>query len=163
MTAADDYGVQWTAMRSRWNAGVMQLEIHGRRLPGRSWPGRDGNDDLHVGLQVRRDPADLVPADAADTSWRTEIDTVDRDGVPDFRGPAVQGKRGERFVYLVWVNLGPDGSSTLLGRAKLMLQDVLAGAPGADGRVIVEVELTDESGRPRCARLPEPALTIHYD
>jgi len=37
------------------------------------------------------------------------LDVVDRADRPEFRGPAVQGKRGDRFVYLTWGNVGADG------------------------------------------------------
>ncbi|MCW2835348.1 MAG: hypothetical protein JWN68_3301 [Nocardioides sp.] len=57
----------------------------------------------------------------------------------------VQGKRGERFIYLTWLE-GPD--ATMFRRAKLML----AGAPEAPS-VTAHVNLTDEWGLPRCARL----------
>jgi hypothetical protein len=138
----------------------MQLQIRGHHLPGRSWPGRADSANLQVGIQLHRDPAELVPADAAEATWRMQIDLVEREGIRDFRGPAVQGKRGERFVYLVWVNRATDGSSERVGRAKLMIADVITDAPRPDDRVIVDIDLTDESGRPRCARLREPALTV---
>ena len=63
----------------------MRLVIEGHHLPGRSC---GTHDDIHVGVQVRRDPADLVAADAESATWEVEIDVVDRDGEPDFRGPA---------------------------------------------------------------------------
>ena len=55
-----------------------------------------------------------------------EVQVVDPTGVdgPDFRGPAVQGKRGERFLYLTWGDVGPDGEFEMFRRAKLMLDRV---------------------------------------
>lgn len=80
----------------------------------------------------------------------------------DFRGPAVQGKRGQRFVYLTWGNLGGDGSFTMFRRAKIMLSDVLelVGREAGDSHVVATVDLTDNCGGPRCARLRPPALAL---
>jgi hypothetical protein len=73
----------------------MRLVIRGRDLPGASRP---GFDRIGVGLQVRSVPVGVVAGDAASAQWETEVSVVD----DDFRGPAVHGKRGERFVYLTW-------------------------------------------------------------
>lgn len=126
----------------------MRLIIRGRRLPGLTC-GPYAN--VHVGLQVRQEPVGLVPADAAAAEWVTEISATGG----DFRGPAVQGRKGERFVYLTWGTVAGE-SFTMFRRAKLMLADLPAGAD----EVTVEVDLTDEHGLPRCARLRPPALTI---
>ena len=126
----------------------MRLLIRGHRLP-RLTCGSYTN--IHVGLQVRRDPVGLVPADAVAAEWVTEISASDG----DFRGPAVQGKKGERFVYLTWGTVAGD-SFSMFRRAKLVLADL----PAEADEVTVEVDLTDEHGMPRCARLRPPALRI---
>jgi hypothetical protein len=126
----------------------VRLVIRGHHLPGR----RCGPyADVHVGLQVGRDPRGLVPGDADGAEWVVDL-RVD-DG--DFRGPAVQGRKGERFVYLTWGTY-THGTFTMFRRAKLMLADLPADADA----VTVEVHLTDETGMPRCARLRPPALRI---
>ena len=129
----------------------MRLVIEGWNLPGREC---GADRDIHVGTQIRREPADLIAADAASARWELDVEVVERDGAPDFRGPAVQGRRGERFVYLTWGELR-DGTFTMFRRAKLMLLDV----PDPDrDSVTARVDLTDELGMPRCARLRPPAL-----
>jgi hypothetical protein len=141
----------------------MLLEIHGHRLAGRSWrSGDDHYDNVHVGVQVGRLAHDLVRADAKISSWRIPIDVVVRDGGSDFQGPAVQGRRGARFVYLTWGNIGDDGSFTMFRRAKLMLADLepFVSRLGGPARVIARVDLTDDCGGPRCARLRSPALKL---
>ena len=83
-----------------------------------------------------------------------DVELVERDGERDFRGPAVQGRRGERFVYLTWGEVR-DGTFSMFRRAKLMLDDV----PDSAGEIVTaRVDLTDECGMPRCARLRAPAL-----
>jgi hypothetical protein len=125
----------------------MRLVIHGHRLPGLTC---GSHQNVHVGLQVGAEPTGLVPADAGAAEWVTEIRTVDG----DFRGPAVQGRKGERFVYLTWGSVDA-GSFEMFRRAKLMLADL----PAAD-EVTVNVDLTDERGMPRCARLRPPAIEV---
>ena len=130
----------------------MRLLIEGHNLPGRSC---GTYEDIHVGVQVRRDPTGLVPADAPTAHWEVDVDVVEREGEVDFHGPAVQGRRGERFVYLTW-GAGGSASFTMFRRAKLMLSDV----PDPKAPVVTaRVDLTDDKGMPRCARLRPPALT----
>lgn len=50
----------------------------------------------------------LVRADAAEAEWRTTVDVVKRQDGRDFRGPAVHGKAGERFLCLTWGMLDGD-------------------------------------------------------
>jgi len=126
----------------------MRLVIRGHDLPGRKC---GPYNDVHVGLQVGREPADLVPGDAGEATWITEIRI---DGT-DFRGPAVQGPKGDRFIYLTWGTL-TNGMFTMFRRAKLMLADL----PEGLDVVTVEVHLTDATGMPRCARLSAPAVRI---
>ena len=143
----------------------MLLEIRGHHFPGREWE-IDGAPchNVHVGVQVRRDPSDLVPGDADTASWLVDVDIVDRDGAIDFRGPAVQGKRGERFVYLTWGDVTAHGGFRMFRRAKLMLDDVdaatLRAANAAGRRLVATVDLTDDRGGPRCARLRRPAVAL---
>jgi hypothetical protein len=130
---------------------VVKLVIEGHHLPGRTC---GQYADVHVGVQVGREPDGLVPADAAEARWELEIAVVERDGQTDFRGPAVQGRRGERFVYLTWGE-GDGAAFTMFRRAKLMLADLPD--PRAS-EVTARVHLTDEHGHARCARLSAPAL-----
>ena len=142
----------------------MLLQIQGHHLPGRVWRSRDEYyDNIHVGVQIGKQPSELVRGDAATSSWSLPIEVVAREGGLDFRGPAVQGKRGDRFVYLTWGDVDEDGSFAMFRRAKLMLADLEALVEGGDtGRVIARVDLTDACGAPRCARLTPPALTVEH-
>jgi hypothetical protein len=126
----------------------MRLVIRGHHLPGRTC---GPYEDVHVGLQVGRYPEGLVPGDAEEAEWITEIRTVGG----DFRGPAVQGRKGDRFIYLSWGTYS-DGTFSMFRRAKLMLGDL----PDGVDEVIAHVHLTDDAGMPRCARLSAPAVRI---
>ena len=93
-----------------------------------------------------------MPADRTRASWTVDVDVVRHDGGLDFRGPAVQGRRGERFVYLTWGNVDADGGFEMFRRAKLMLDRidpvVLAG-PRRAGGLRARVDLTGDDGGPR--------------
>jgi hypothetical protein len=132
----------------------VRLVIVGRDLPGASVP---EHERIGVALQVRAEPVGIVPGDAAGARWETEVTVVG----DDVRGPAVHGRRGERFVYLTWGDLS-DGGFAMFRRAKLMLSRVdpeLVARASVDGaRLVAEVVLTDEDGGPRCARVDPPAV-----
>jgi hypothetical protein len=148
---------------------TMRLAITGTRLPGAHFLRPDGTsmDNVHVGIQVRRDPCDLVRADRAEAQWETDVDVIrSPEGAVDFRGPAVQGKRGDRFVYLTWGHVHADGRFEMFRRAKLMLNRVdpgLVGRAVARGRLDARVDLTGDGGGPRCARVDPPAIEWTVD
>lgn len=73
----------------------------------------------------------------------------------DFRGRAVHGRKGQRFIYLTW-GTTTDGPFNMFRRAKLMLADL----PVDVDEVTVDIDLTDEAGMPRCAWLHAPAVRI---
>ena len=145
----------------------MRIRIRGRNLPGRSFVS-DGEalHNVHVGVQERKDPVGLVPGDAPSATWDVDVGLkVDAYGDLDFRGPAVQGRPGGRFLYLTWGDVGRDGSFTMFRRAKLMLgaidPAVVRAAEDSGRPLLADIDLTDECGGPRCAQVHPPALTWH--
>lgn len=145
---------------------VVKVVIVGTDPPGRRFcdPGGGELNDVHVGVQIRRAPAGLVRGDASSPRWELDVLVITTsDGPLDFRGPAVQGRRGERFIYLTWGNVPQPGAFEMFRRAKLMLDRV--GKPlileaESSGRPLVGVvRLSDDCGAPRCARVDPPAVT----
>jgi hypothetical protein len=132
----------------------VRLVIRGHDLPGASY---HEHARIAVGLQVRDEPLGLVAGDATSARWETEVRLVDGDA----RGPAVHGRRGERFVYLTWGEVS-DGGFAMFRRAKLMLDRVdavlLTEAEESGRPLVADVGLTDEKGGPRCARVDPPAI-----
>lgn len=113
--------------------------------------------DVAVGVQVRDDVVDVVPGDSAAHAWRIAVTRTD-DG--DWRGPAVHGKRGERFLYLVWIGRVGDAAPTRFRRAKLQLDAV---PPELGGWIVAELGLTDAKGMPVCASVRPPAIRWSVD
>jgi hypothetical protein len=142
----------------------MRIVIEGHDLPGVEFVS-DGAPlhNVHVGVQVGKDPVGLVRGDAAAARWDVEVRAVvEEDGV-DLRGPAVHGRKGERFLYLTWGDVASDGSYAMFRRAKLMVDDIdpalLASATGDDSVLVASLSLTDDCGAPRCARVRPPGVS----
>jgi uncharacterized protein DUF5990 len=139
----------------------LALRIIGRRLPGSSWSGRHG---IHVGVQEESQVIGLVDGDAGEAVFDVELDMVDTgEGELDFRGPYVNGKRGERFVYLVWGEVDGDGAFAMFKRLKLhlapLVEQYTAPTVLAAKRVQAVLELTDTRGRPLAASVRPPWVT----
>jgi hypothetical protein len=147
------------------NKTPLQLTVSGTALPGRSCGPHRG---VRVALQVGKAHAGIfgiVAADAAEASWTTEIVVVadgDDAGNLDFRGEAVHGRKGERFLYLVWLETTPGNPDTMFRRAKLQLDavpaEVLARAL-RKGALRARLPLTAGDGLPVCASVRPPRIS----
>ncbi len=141
----------------------MRVRIIGRNLPGRTFVS-DGVSmtNVHVAVQVRADPFQLVAGDADRARWDIDVTVKSHEGAVDFAGPAVHGKRGERFLYLTWGHVGPGRSFHMFRRAKLMLDRIepslVKAADDGKGVLTATVDLSDDRGGPRCARVDPPAI-----
>ncbi|MEU8891044.1 DUF5990 family protein [Streptomyces sp. NPDC048442] len=130
------------------------------RIVGHALPGSECGEfrDVHVAVQRKKEPEGLVRGDAAEAVWEFPVEVVQgRDGGADFKGPHVQGRPGERFVYLTWGERPEGGEFEMFRRAKIFLADVpgpLVAAGAAEGRV----GLTDSAGMPLCAGVRPPRI-----
>ena len=141
----------------------MEWIIRGHTLPGRDCVTSGGTyENVHVGVQRKAEVIELKPGDAKTVEWRMEIDVVTgKDGARDFKGPHVQGKRGDRFLYLSWNTVDKDGALTGFRRAKLMLEaiDATLLARAQKGKALVgELSLTMADGTPTCAAVRPPRI-----
>jgi Family of unknown function (DUF5990) len=148
----------------------VRVVIEGFDLPGRTFCNSDGSrlDDVRVGVQVGREPRDLVAGDAANARWELDVSVVTGpDGSLDFKGPPVHGKRGDRFLYLTWGDVDGMGHFHMFRRAKLMLNRVderlVREAEQHQRRLVGKVRLTDSRGGPQCARVDPPDLQWALD
>ncbi|MFB6892718.1 DUF5990 family protein [Kitasatospora sp. NPDC056327] len=145
----------------------MQIRIEADDLPGRTCPaapGFPGYRDVHVAVQRRERPGELLdpqPGDARSAHWTLECTVRPLSGGTDLRGPHVQGRPGQRFVYLVWGEADGSGGLTMFRRAKLMLDAVdgqVLEAAVAAGRLVGRLGLTDAKGQPLCAAVRPPLV-----
>ncbi|MFJ8013867.1 DUF5990 family protein [Streptomyces sp. NPDC096339] len=146
----------------------MQIRIEGFDLPGRTCaagPGFPGYGDIHVAVQPCArggQPLEARPGDAGSAVWTLEC-TARRgaEGV-DVTGPWIQGRPGQRFVYLSWSGVDSAGVHTMFRRAKLMLDAVdpsVADQAVDSGLLVARLGLTDAHGRPLCAAVRPPVVT----
>ena len=144
----------------------MDIRIVGVELPGRTCadprPGGLEYENVHVGVQRRKDVVHLVPGDAPGAEWNLTVDTVTKDGAPDQRGPFVHGKRGDRFLYLSWGTVDDADHFEMFRRAKLMFDAVpdklLQSAQTPGHRLVGTVRMQHDDGMPRCAAVRPPVI-----
>ena len=141
----------------------MQIRIVGTDLPGRDCPpGHNfpGYSNVHVGMQTKRRPPELLELQAGDADEFTWTIDCEVNG-SDARGPYIQGRPGERFIYLNWGSVDDAGRMDVFRRAKLMLDavpgEVLAKA-ATSGLLVGRLGLTDAKGQPLCASVRPPAI-----
>ena len=145
------------------HAEEVDVVIRGHHLPGKDFRNACVPiHQVHVGVQVRADPTDLVRGDAESAEWHVAVRVVEDENGLDFRGPAVHGRRGERFLYLTWGDVGTDGSFAMFRRAKLMLDTVdptlVRAAERTRRALVASIDLADDHGGPRCGRVGPAAL-----
>ncbi|MEU9127935.1 DUF5990 family protein [Kitasatospora sp. NPDC048540] len=146
----------------------MQIRIEATALPGRhcpAGPGFPGASDIHVGVQRKDRPAELLgllPADAPSAVWTLDCTAVPGpDGIA-LRGPYLQNRLGGRFVYLSWLAADGAGGLAMFRRAKLMLDAVTPATLAAaveGGRLTARLGLTDSAGLPLCAAVRPPLIS----
>jgi hypothetical protein len=149
----------------------VDVRIVGVELPGRTCadprPGGLAYENVHVGVQRRKDVVDLVPGDAPDAEWNFTVDTVTKDGALDQRGPFVHGKRGDRFLYLSWGTVDDADHLEMFRRAKLMFDavpdELLHSAQAPGHRLVGTVNMTHDDGMPRCAAVRPPVIEWTVD
>lgn len=127
----------------------LRIRIVATDGPGRTF---ESHRDVRVGIQVRKEVLDIHPGDSRRIVWEVDA-TLDDAGV--VRGPAIHGGRGERFLYLDWLD-GAQG----FRRAKLQLDAVPPGllARATKTALVGTLSLTDAKGGPVCASVRPPAI-----
>jgi hypothetical protein len=138
----------------------LRIRIEGTNLPGVVFC---EHEHVHVAVQCRTEPVDLVPGDADVAEFEFDIDVLPaEDSRWDFRGPYVHGKRSERFLYLTWGDRPPGADFAMFRRAKLHLSclapDLVTQAAEPTHQLTARLSLTDARGGPRCASIRPPEI-----
>lgn len=137
----------------------MRIRIEGSDLP--QSPELRLND-VHVGVQRKRDVVGRVPVTGPDPVWELDVTVREVDDLLDVGGPWVHGPPGARFLYLSWGSVSGDDFA-MFRRAKLLFGDIpgplLRAAFETGGVLVGRLGLTDEEGGPRCARVRPPLIT----
>ena len=148
---------------------AMEIRIEAVELPGQSCGPSpdvpDGYQDIHVGVQRRGRPDEVVgltPGDAPAASWSLAVRAKPLKNGMDFLGPFVQGPPNGRFIYLNWLHRNSGGDLTMFRRAKLWLDGIstdVANEAVLRGVLVGRLGLTDLAGNPRCASVRTPVIT----
>lgn len=137
----------------------MIVKVEGINGPGRRCnpaPEHGPYEDVQVGVGRFTDPIGVVPGDTKSVHWQVPVRVVWHQGEPDFRGPAVNGKRGDRHLYLNWFNREPNRQLRLFRRGKVMLSSLdpalVEQAQRTGAALQCTVNLTNAKGLPTTAR-----------
>jgi hypothetical protein len=145
----------------------VEIRIEGFDLPGRECgasPGFPGYENIHVGVQRRNHREELLgltAGDARTAEWTLDCDLVTTPDGVDFKGPYIQGRPFERFIYLSWGVVDPAGAFSMFRRAKLWLDVIPADVMRAATRsqhLLGRLRLTDAKGHPLCAAVRPPKI-----
>ena len=120
---------------------------------------------LSLGLQRARDQIVQGTLTEGGVQFDAEVNVkVGRDGEPDFTGPLVHGRRGERFLYLSWGRVTTTSDHDMFRRLKLYLSPVSRrdwSSPGISweqvergARVRASVSGQGPDGTPHCGTAP---------
>lgn len=126
--------------------------------PTNNFAGFDGRQDIQVELPTRDGPVPGTPRESSTLAWTTEILLKPLpDGSVDFAGPAVEGKRGERFFYLNWSSRTIHGRERFR-RTKIQLRELTAEQlkrlQTKGGTITARISALARDGGPACATVP---------
>ena len=137
---------------------IVRVVLACEGVPVHRFEGCDGRREIRVELQTKEGHEAGTPAGKGSFKWTTEITAkTGADGSLDFAGPAVHGKRGERFFYLSWSGVR-NGHREMFRRIKIHLRDVtpaqLARVVTTGGALVARVHAVAKDGGPACASVP---------
>jgi hypothetical protein len=146
----------------------MQIRIEASDFPGRSCgaspdsPG--GYRDIHVGVQRRNAPdelLDMVGADVGSARWTLDCEVLRTPDGLGLRGRYLSGPPAGRFIYLSWLAIDDSKTFKMFRRAKLMLDavpDPVLELAADQGLLVGRLGLTDPRGNPVCASVRPPVI-----
>ena len=112
---------------------------------------------IYVGLQKKSDIVNEVPSNTKQATFTIPIQIKrGKDGNPDFRGPYVHGRVGDRFIYLVWFEKIED-TNVRFGRAKIKLSQLNWQHLQQDS-IKAYLSMSDRKGCPVCATVPKDLI-----
>ncbi len=113
------------------------------------------------GVQAGREVEDPVPA-VETAEFDFEIDIAHANAGVDFKGSHVNGRKGDRFLYLSWGLPDPTEPFVMFARAKIKLADIpselLELVANDDGVLVCELQATNKKGQPASGTINSPAV-----
>lgn len=122
----------------------------------------EGRENVFLGIQHKKEILAETPASATEKTFHLQLKvSKGKTGAPNFTGPYVFGKTGDKFLYLVWfikVKTQNEG----FRRAKIKLQDLsweqIQNAIARKYPIRAKLTLTDAKGGPICASIKPPFI-----
>lgn len=132
----------------------LSIHLHCQNFPGNSFCGRA---PVFLGVQYKQEVEDLTPGDSDEKLFLISVQVnTGKQGEPNFLGPYVFGKTGDKFLYLVWL-IKQDGEQHRFRRAKIKLNhlewNTINRAIETDQPLVAHIHLKDHKGEPVCASL----------
>ena len=140
-------------------AELLNLQLACSNFPGLPFEGRAA---VYLGIQYKQEIQEEPPATVPEKVFECRVKVTEgKDGLPNFTGPYVFGKTGDKFLYLVWfikTDIGNEG----FRRAKIKLKDLaweqIRQAIIEQQPIQAKINLTDAKGGPICASLKPPYI-----
>ncbi len=143
--------------------GEVTIEVICRNLPGSCFvdpynTAAGKHEPVYLGIQKGNEVIEAVPADRKKVTFRPVFRiTRQPGGSPNFLGPFAKGTPQERFFYLSWGVMGPNGEFAMFRRAKIHLNhltwDHLQAALDKNRPLKVVIDMTGKKGDPICGSI----------
>ncbi len=138
---------------------LLNLQLDCSNFPGLPFEGRAA---IYLGIQFKQDILDETPINVQQKIFKVEIKVTEgKGGLPNFTGPFVFGKTGDKFLYLVWFMKTSKGNERFR-RAKIKLNELsweqIKAAISKQSPLRAQINLTDAKGGPICASLKAPYI-----
>lgn len=138
---------------------LLSLQLVCTEFPGLPFEGRA---NIFLGIQRKKEVLEETPTSIPQKVFSLQVKVNEgKDGLPNFTGPYVFGKIGDKFLYLVWFIKTANGKEGFR-RAKIKLQDLswkqIQKSIAGQSPIRANICLTDAKGGPICASLKPPYI-----
>lgn len=136
------------------------LLLHCRSLPGTQWMDKSA---VRLGIQKAKEVIEDMPAQGEELLFSVvvRVKPLAPEGAVDFSGPFVQGRAGERFLYLCWgERQGQQWESFRRAKVlfRLLAPSLLTAALANAKPIHAIIDMTNSRGNPICATVPEASI-----
>lgn len=141
---------------------LLNIQLTCSDFPGLPFEGRAA---IFLGIQFKKEIREETSTQVEEKIFNLQVKVAEgKDGQPNFTGPYVFGKTGDKFLYLVWfmkTSIGNEG----FRRAKIKLNELsweqIRRALSLQSPIRAKISLRDAKGGPVCASLKPPY--IHWE
>lgn len=138
----------------------LTIILHCSDFPGKTFGERT---NVFLAVQKNQGLVEETPGDAAEKVFEIDVKVnKGKDDHPNFLGPYVFGKTGDKFLYLVWYDQ-IEGLQDRFRRAKIKLNalswEQISQAMEQNQPLAAHIRLKDKNGGPVCASLKDENIS----